>query len=201
MDPYHTMYFSIFAQRHSRNLRRLHDLPDSDDVVSVTSKEVLAISGPGEGKSLGLLTVLGGGLGLELVNEDSLLEVKDLDGGGGGSTEPVSVGGEAHGVDLITSGEGVKSGGGGKVPKEDGTVLAGRSAQRSIGGDGDGADVAGVAEVVSLEGAGVEVPDLWLVCCVFLGGGQKRRKNYNERQAKETVSEILDFCLIPKGLK
>lgn len=157
------MYFSIFTQRpkkQSSNLRRLHDLPDSDDVVSVTSKEVLAIGGPGERQSLGLLTVLGGGLGLELVNQHSLLEVKDLDGGGGGGTEPVSVGGEAHGVDLITSGEGVQSGGGGQIPQEDRAVLTGGGTQRSVGGDGDGGNVSGVAEVVSLESAGIEVPDL-----------------------------------------
>lgn len=158
------MYFSIFVQPLKtsllRRLRRLHDLPDSDDVVSVTSKEVLAIGGPGERQSLGLLTVLGGGLGLELVNQHSLLEVKDLDGRRSGSAQPVSVGGEAHGVHLITGRQGVESGGGGQIPQEDRAVLSGRGTERSIGRDGDGGHVTGVAEVVGLESAGVEVPDL-----------------------------------------
>lgn len=63
-------------------------------------------------------------------------------------------------MDLITGGEGVQSGGGGQIPQEDRAVLTGGGTQRSVGGDGDGGNVSGVAEVVSLESAGIEVPDL-----------------------------------------
>lgn len=63
-------------------------------------------------------------------------------------------------MDLITSREGVEGGGGGQIPQEDRAVLTGRGAEGSIGGDGDGRHVSGVAEVVSLESAGIEVPDL-----------------------------------------
>ena len=41
-----------------------------------------------------------------------------------------------------------------KIPKHSGTILATGSAEGSVGGDGDGVDVASVANVVSLELAG-----------------------------------------------
>jgi hypothetical protein len=40
-------------------------------------------------------------------------------------------------------------------------VLATRGTQRSIGRDGDRVDVAGVADVISLQLAAGELPDLW----------------------------------------
>jgi hypothetical protein len=47
-----------------------------------------------------------------------------------------------------------------EIPEHRGTVLATGSAERSVGGDGDGVDVAGVADVVGLELAGGEFPNL-----------------------------------------
>ena len=140
----------------------MHDLPDTDEVVSVTGKEVLTISRPGKGDNLGSLGVSRGEnkVGLELVNESSLLEVVDLDTRGGGSAEPVSVRREGQSMDLITGGERVKVLVLNEVPEDDVTVLATGSAKRSIRGDSDGGNVTSVANVVSNELGVLDVPNL-----------------------------------------
>ena len=102
--------------------------------------------------------------GLEFVNLVLLLEVEDGDGGGGGSAKPVSVGGEDQSVDFVASLEGVEVFRFVQVPKHGGTVLATGGAERSIGGDGDGVDVASVADVVGLDAARGELPDLDCLC-------------------------------------
>jgi hypothetical protein len=66
-------------------------------------------------------------------------------------------------VDLVTSSERVEVLGLVQVPEHGGSVLATGSAERAIGRDGDGVDVAGVADVVSLNAAGSEFPDLWIL--------------------------------------
>lgn len=63
-------------------------------------------------------------------------------------------------MDLVVGVQGVEVLGLVKVPQHGGTVLAAGGTQRSIGGDGDGVDVAGVADVVGLQLAGGELPDL-----------------------------------------
>lgn len=63
-------------------------------------------------------------------------------------------------MDLIASGEGVEVLGLVKVPEHGGTVLATGGAEGSVGGDGDGVDVSGVTDVVGLETAGSELPNL-----------------------------------------
>jgi len=88
------------------------------------------------------------------------LEIEDLDGGGGSSAEPVSVGGEDEGVDDVSSLEGVEVLALVKVPKHGDTVLTTGGGEGSIGGDGEGVDVTSVAEVVGLQLALVELPNL-----------------------------------------
>jgi hypothetical protein len=68
-------------------------------------------------------------------------------------------------MDLVVGVEGVEVLALVKIPEHGGTVLATGSAEGAIGGDGDGVDVTGVTDVVSLQLAGVELPDLisrWL---------------------------------------
>ena len=71
-----------------------------------------------------------------------------------------------------------------EVPKHGGAVFATGGAEGAVGGDGDGVDVAGVADVVSLDAAGGEFPDLdmyvsecalrmWLAC--YMSGVSVRR--------------------------
>lgn len=109
-----------------------------------------------------------GELGLELVNLALLLEVEDDDAAGGGSAEPVSVGGEDESVDLVAGVEGVEVLGLVEVPEHGGAVLATGGAKRAIRGDGDSVDVAGVADVVSLELAGRELPNLATVSVSYI---------------------------------
>lgn len=63
-------------------------------------------------------------------------------------------------MDLVAGGEGVEVFRLVEVPEHGGSVLAAGGAEGSIGGDGDGVDVAGVADVVGLNAAGSEFPDL-----------------------------------------
>jgi hypothetical protein len=143
------------------SLRPRHDAPGADDVVGVAGEEGLAVGAPGEGDALGLAGLLADlELGLELINLALLLKVEDDDAAGSGSAEPVAVGGEDKGVDLVVGVERVQVLALIKIPQHGGTILAARSAQRSIGRDSDSVDVAGVTNVVSLKLAGRELPDL-----------------------------------------
>lgn len=140
-----------------------HDAPGTDNVVGVASEQGLAVGAPGKGHTLGVagvLVVRDGEVGLELVNLGLLLKVEDDDAGSSGSAEPVAVGGEDESVDLVIGVQGVEVLGLVQVPQHGGTVLATGGAQGSIGGDGDGVDVASVADVVGLQLAGGELPDL-----------------------------------------
>lgn len=64
-------------------------------------------------------------------------------------------------MDLVTGVEGVEVLGLIEVPEHGGTVLATGGAEGAVGGDGDGVDVAGVTDVVGLETAGGELPNLY----------------------------------------
>ena len=158
--------FRLRRLKRSKRLSAGHDTPGTDDVVGVTGEEGLAIGGPGEGDALGLAGLLADvlELGLELVDLALLLEIEDDDAAGGGSAEPVAVGGEDEGVDLVVGVERVEVLALVEVPEHGGTVLATGGAERAIGGDGDGVDVAGVTDVVSLELAGRELPNLFWQC-------------------------------------
>ena len=87
-----------------------HNTPSPNDVVSITSEQGLTIRAPCQANTFWLSALLANRLelGLQLVDLAFLLQIKDDDTAGGGSTEPVSVGGENEGVDLITSVQGVK---------------------------------------------------------------------------------------------
>lgn len=47
-----------------------------------------------------------------------------------------------------------------QIPEHGDAVLATGGTERAIGGDGDGVDVAGVSNVVGLDAAGGEFPNL-----------------------------------------
>lgn len=146
----------------SNSLRSRHNTPSTNDVVGVTSEQSLSISAPCQADTLWLSALLANGLELwlQLINLALLLQVEDDDAAGGGGAEPVSVGGENEGVDLITSVQGVKVLRLVQVPEHCSSVLATGSAERSVGGDGNGVDVAGVSDVVGLQSAGRKLPDL-----------------------------------------
>lgn len=142
-----------------------HDTPAADSVVGVTSKQSLTVGAPGQGHALGLPALLANLhiLGLELVDLALLLQIEDDDARGGGSAQPVAVWRENEGVDLVTGGERVKVLGLVEIPEHGGSVLATGGAQGTIGRDSDSVDVTGVTDVVGLDAAGSEFPDLKLV--------------------------------------
>jgi hypothetical protein len=145
-----------------KNLSARHDAPSTDEVIGVTSEQGLTIGRPSQTDTLRLTALLtnSGGLWLELIDLALLLEIEDNDAASGGSAEPVAVGREDKSVNLIVGVQGVEMLGLVKVPKHGGAILAAGSAERTIGGDGDGVDVASVTNVVSLELAGRELPNL-----------------------------------------
>lgn len=140
---------------------RGHNLPDSDDVVSVTGEQVLTVSRPSQGDSLWVLSVRANSeLWLQFVQQGSLLQVEDLDTRRGSSSQPVSVWRESQSVNLRSSVQGVQGVVGVQVPQDDNTVLTSRSVQGSIWRDGDAGNVTSVTNEVSVELVVVQVPRL-----------------------------------------
>ena len=140
-----------------------HDSPSPNQIVCIPCKKRLSVGAPCETHTLWLTTLLSdlSKLGLQLVNLALLFEVEDNDAAGSGGAEPVSVGREDEGVDLITGGEGVKVLRFVQVPKHGCAIFAAGGAKRTIRGDGDCVDVARVADVVGLDAARGEFPDLF----------------------------------------
>ena len=186
---YLSQYNTTLSTQRGESLCPRHDTPAADLVVGVTSEESLAISAPGQGDALGLPALLANlhELRLELVNLGLLLEVEDDDAGGGGGAQPVAVGREDKGVDLVTGGERVQVLGLVKVPEHGCSVLATGGAKRTIGGDGDGVDVASVADVVGLDTARSELPNLW--SCQRL-----RAANFRLEREVYQKSVLGEFC-------
>lgn len=139
-----------------------HNTPSANLVVSVTSEQSLTVSTPGQRNTLRFtaLATLLNVLRLELVNLALLLEVKDGDASAGGSAQPVAVGRENEGVDLITGVKGVEVLGFVQVPKHGRTVLTTGCAERTVRRDRDSVDVASVTNVVGLQAAGSKLPNL-----------------------------------------
>ena len=71
-------------------------------------------------------------------------------------------------MDLIAGVQRVQVLGLVEVPQHGGTVLTAGGAERAVGGDGDGVDVAGVTDVVGLEAARREFPDLYCLLAMFV---------------------------------
>lgn len=139
-----------------------HDTPGTNLVVSVSSEQSLSIRAPCQAHTFWVSALLANldVLWLQLVDLALLLQVEDDDAAGGSGAQPVSVWREDEGVDLIAGSEGVKVLGLVQVPEHGGSILSTRCAEGSIWRDGDGIDVAGVSNVVGLEFAGGEFPDL-----------------------------------------
>lgn len=138
-----------------------NDGPDSDSAVGHTGEQGLSVGGPSQGKSFrGLGVVAREGFGSEFVDDRLGLEVEDLDARLGGGAQPVSVRGEHERVDNVSGFERVQVLAVVEVPEHGDTVLATGSGQGSVGGNGEGVDVTGVAKVVGLQLASVELPNL-----------------------------------------
>ena len=143
-------------------LNRAVDAPDADHAVGVPSVQRRAVGRPRQRRARVLHALLGRRreVGPELDDRRLGLEVPDLDARGRGRAEPVAVGRERQRRDRVPGVERVEALALGQVPQARDAVLAARGAERAVGRDGDGGDVAGVLDEVEAELAVGEVPDL-----------------------------------------
>jgi len=140
------------------------NLPNTDDIVRVTSEESLTVSGPGHGQALGwnglLVASAAGNLGFELLNHVLALQIPDLNDGPGGGAQPVAVGRKAQGVDDVIVVQGVQVLPIIQIPEHGLGVLAAGGAQGTVGAHGHGVQVSVVTNVVGLQLAVLQRPDL-----------------------------------------
>lgn len=135
-------------------------LPDTDLVVGVAGKQGGSIGRPGQRGALWGLALAGNDLGLELVNQILVLKIPNLDGWTSSNAKPIFVGGEAQSVDDVVVVKSVQMLALGQIPEHGLKVLATRSTKGTIGRNGDGVQVASVANVVGLQLAVGQIPHL-----------------------------------------
>jgi hypothetical protein len=118
----------------------------SDLVISVSSVQSGAISRPRERGGERKLSVLASRRvrHSDLIDQNLRFQIPNLNRSGGSSAEPVSVGGEGHSVDHITSIEVVEDGARGQIPQVGNAIFATRSTETAIGGDGNSVHIVGV---------------------------------------------------------
>lgn len=136
--------------------------PNADDVVGVARVKRRTVRRPLEGRAVRLLGLLANRrkLRAELVNDGLGFEIPDLDARLSRRAQPIAVRREAQAVDDVTSIEGVETLAFTKVPEHRNAVLPTGGAQGTVRRDGDGVDVASVANEVRANLAVSEVPDL-----------------------------------------
>ena len=156
--------FLIESLSSSRPLhsRPRHNTPSANLVIRVPREQRLTIRAPRQAHALGLSALLAllDVLGLQLVDLALFLEIEDGDRARRRGAQPVSVGREDERVDLVAGLQRVEVFRLVQVPQHGRAVFAAGGAEGAVGGDGDGVDVAGVADVVGLDAAGCELPDL-----------------------------------------
>jgi len=139
--------------------------PDADSTVSVTREESVPVVRPAEREARNGEGLLGGRrrrkvIRGELCHDQLALKIPDLDGKGSSGAQPIAVGGEAQGVDGVSSIKRVKVLALLEIPQHGSVVLSTRRAERAIGRNGHAGEVARVANKVGLQLAGGEVPHL-----------------------------------------
>jgi len=136
--------------------------PSPNLIVSVSGKKGLSIRTPSQADALRLpaLFSLLNIFRLKLINFALLLQVENGDAARCRSAEPVAVGREDEGMDLISGLKRVEVFRFIEIPEHSGAILPTGGAEGSVGGDGDSVDVAGVTDVVGLDPARGEFPDL-----------------------------------------
>ena len=138
-------------------------MPDTDEVISVTREESATISAPGNGDTFGITSLSLTNLvefRTKFINQRLVFQIPNLDGGGSGSTQPVTVGGEGKSVDNITSFQRVQVLGVVQIPKHDNTILTGGSTEGTIGRNSDSVDITVVTNEVGAKLELGKIPDL-----------------------------------------
>jgi len=138
------------------------DLPDSDDVVGVSSEQSLAVRRPGEGNALRWFGFAGRrqNFRLQLVHDDFAFQIPNLHGRTSGGAEPVSIGGEGEGVDVFSAFESVQVLSFVEIPQHGVAVFASGRAEGTVGRNRDRVQVTSVTDVIRLQLAIGQIPDL-----------------------------------------
>jgi hypothetical protein len=136
------------------------DLPHTDLVIGVSGEQGLAIWGPSKRQDVWGLSLWSDGIGLELINNVLGFEIPDLDRWSGSGAQPVSVGAEGKSFNDITRFQGVQVLAFVQVPKHSLAVLTTRGAQGTIRRHSDSVQVSVVANMIELELAVGQGPDL-----------------------------------------
>lgn len=150
------MVKNSFSSANNNLTSRDRHLPDTDDVIGVTGVQGLSIGGPGQRQALWWI-LLGW---LQLFDHGLACQIPDLDRWTVGNAQPVAVGREAQGVDDLVVLQGVQMLAIVQVPQEGLAVLASGRAEGTIGRDGHGVQVSVVSEMVDLQLAVGQIPDL-----------------------------------------
>ena len=140
----------------------IHQLPNTDDGVSITGVQEAAVSGPSKGSARRLSLAVGrssGELG-EIVDHGLRVKIEDTDTVISTDSQPILVRGELQSIDGGHSVQGEHVRTLSQVPHHDVTVLATRSAHDTVGGDSKSVDVTGVAVEIVLELEVLEIPNL-----------------------------------------
>lgn len=138
-------------------------MPDTDKVISVAREKSGTISRPGNGNTFRITCLVLASLvefRTKLINEFLVFKIPNLDGRSSSSNEPVAVRRESKSVDNITSFKGVKVLGVIQIPKHNNTILASRSAKRTIRRNSDSVDIAIVTDKVGAQLELGQIPDL-----------------------------------------
>lgn len=135
-------------------------MPDTNLVIGVASEQSAAVGGPGQGCARWCLALVGQHFGLEFVDAILPFQIPNLDGWSSGNAKPVFVRREAESVDNVVVIQSVQVFALGQIPQHCLVVFATRSAERPVGGDGNSVQVASVANVVGLQLAVGQVPNL-----------------------------------------
>jgi len=138
------------------------NFPDSDDIISVSSKEGSSISRPGEGKA-SRVDGLGLEVGVVLVqigNNCLALQIPNLNSTLGSSAEPISGWAENKRVNDVSSIQRVKVLSLVQVPESRSSVFTTRSTERTIGRYGDCINISSMSNRVGSEFAVGKIPHL-----------------------------------------
>jgi len=140
------------------------EVPDTNGRVGVTGVERVTVRAPGQGDGLGFAGVRASEetrrVGRQFGDEVLAFEVPNLDAVGGGSAQPVAVGGEGQSVDDASGIEGVQRLVLDQVPQVGGLVATTRSTERTIRRNCDRVEVTSVAFQVLNQLAVSQAPNL-----------------------------------------
>lgn len=139
------------------------DLPDTNLVVAITSKQSLTISGPGQWQALWwicLWWVSAWDTGTQFFNHLFACQIPDLDWWSVSDAQPVAIRREAQGVDDVIMIQGMQMLSIIQIPQQSLAILSAWSAQWTIRWNSNGVQVSIVAIVIQLQFAVGQIPNL-----------------------------------------